>query len=304
MKIFGTVLVVLGVVMFGGMLVPLASADTLNTADSFAVLAGSAVSNAGAGVLGATVITGGLGVDPGSACSGFKTCPTTGPGMITGSLDLGNGVALKAQNDLTNAYTILGAKAGTTEPADMNGLTLGPGVYTVPAETLTGTLTLSDGGVAGSQFVFVLGALTTATGAKIDVSGLSPSDSVFWVIGSSATLGNNTVFDGNILALTSITFDPGATDLCGRALAENGAVSFAGQDPNSLTQNQVSIGCSGNLAGSNGLGGGTSTGTGGGGGSPVPEPGILGLGLIGLSGLCLFGWRRHRAGGARSVDFC
>jgi len=289
--------------MFGAMSSPLASADTLNTADSFAVLAGSAVSNAGAGVLGATVITGDLGVNPGSTCSGFKTCPTTGPGTITGSLDLGNAVALTAQNDLTNAYTILGAKAGTTEPGDMNGLTLGPGVYTVAAETLTGTLHLSDGGVAGSQFIFVLGALTTATDAKIDVSGLSASDSVFWVIGSSATLGNNTVFDGNILALTSITFDPGATDLCGRALAENGAVSFAGQDPTSLTQNQVSIGCSANLAGSNGLAGGTTTGTGGGGGTPVPEPATLGLGLVGLFGLSFISWRSHRSK-ARSMDFC
>jgi hypothetical protein len=295
MKVFGTVLVVLAVSMFGAMLAPLASADTLNTADSFAVLAGSAVSNAGAGVLGATVITGDLGVDPGSTCSGFKTCPTTGPGTITGSLDLGNGVALTAQNDLNSAYTTLGGLAGKSEPSNLGGMTLGPGVYTVAAETLTGTLTLSDGGVAGSQFVFVLGALTTATGAKIDVSGLSPSDSVFWVIGSSATLGNNTVFDGNILALTSITFDPGATDLCGRALAENGAVSFAGQDPTSLTQNQVSIGCSANLAGSNGLAGGTATGAGGGGGNSAPEPGTLGLALVGLSGLCFMSRRRDRS---------
>jgi hypothetical protein len=170
---------------------------------------------------------------------------------------------------------------------------------------LTGTLTLTDHGVAGSQFVFVLGALTTSTDSTINVSGLSPSDSVFWVIGSSATLGNNTVFEGNILASASITFDPGATDLCGRALAENGAVTFAGQDPTSLTENQVSIGCSGILAGSNGLGGGTAagTGTGGSGGTSAPEPSTLELVLAGFCILCFFALRRHKET-ARPMDCC
>jgi hypothetical protein len=49
------------------------------------------------------------------------------------------------------------------------------------------------------------------------------------VVGSSATLDVNSAFFANILASSTITFDTGATDLCGRALAENGAVSFAGQ---------------------------------------------------------------------------
>src|ERR1700682_1244755 len=80
-------------------------ADDLKSADIFAVLAGSTVTNAGAGVLGATVITGSLGVDPGSACTGFGTCPTIGPGTVIGTVNIADGVALQAQKDLNTAYT-------------------------------------------------------------------------------------------------------------------------------------------------------------------------------------------------------
>jgi ice-binding like protein/PEP-CTERM motif-containing protein len=278
--------VVLAFIVFGAMLAPLAAADTLNTADNFAVLAGSTITNAGAGVLGATVITGEMGVSPGTACTGFSTCPITGPGS-SGTVHLADAVALQAQKDLTTAFTTLAGLSGTLEPNNLTGLTLGPGVYNVGAAALAGALTLNDGGVAGSQFIFLISSsLTTSPGSSINVSGLQASDSVFWVIGSTATLGNNTVFDGNILALTSIIFDPGAIDPCGRALARNGAVTFAGQDPTSLIENQVSISCSGNLAGSNGLAGGTTTG-GTGGGTTVPEPGTFLLLALGVAGALL-----------------
>jgi hypothetical protein len=291
---------VLAVVMFGVMLAPLASADTLKTADNFAVLAGSTVTNAGVGVLGATVITGELGVYAGSACTGFVKCPVTGPGS-TGTVHLADGVAQQAQKDLNTAYTTLGGlpvpPGNVLTGGILGGLNLGPGVYSAGAASLTGTLILNDGGVAGSQFVFLMSALTTSPDSKIDVSKLSPTDSLFWVVGSSAILGVDTVFEGNILALTDINFLPGATDLCGRALAETGQVTFAGQGPTSKIENQVSIGCSSilNLSGSNGLAGGTATG-GGGGGTPVPEPGTL---LLLSSGFAALGMARIRLAKAR-----
>lgn len=49
---------------------------------------------------------------------------------------------------------------------------------------------------------------------------------MFWQIGSSATLGSGTSFAGNILALTSITLNPGAA-VSGRTLARNGAVTLS-----------------------------------------------------------------------------
>jgi len=267
---FSTLLLVLAVPL----LAPSTYANTtqLKTADAFAVLAGSMVSNTDT-----TIITGNLGVSAGTAVTGFP------PGVVNGTIYTGtNAIVEQAKIDLTAAFSHLATPAGTTEPSNLTGLNLGPGVYSVGAATLAGTLTLSDHGVPGSIFVFQMTSLTTQPNSKIDVSGLSPSDSLFWVDTSSATLGVNSVFYGNILAADSITFNPGATDLCGRALAETAAVTFSGQDPTSKIQNQVSIGCSGNLAGSNGLGGGGgSTGT-------TPEPGTLflvGFGIFGLLAL-------------------
>ncbi|MBZ5646989.1 MAG: DUF3494 domain-containing protein [Acidobacteriia bacterium] len=263
-----------------------ARADTLNTADSFAVLAGSTVTNAGVGVLGATVVNGSLGVSPGSTCSGFGTCPTTGPGtVINGTVHLADGVALQAQSDLTTAFTTLQALGlgGSLVPGGVLSGTYAPGVYFAPAASLTGKIFLNDGGVAGSQFIFYTpSTLITAPDSAIDVSGLSPSDGLFWVVGSSATLGDNTVFYGNILALTDINFDPGATIGCGRALARNGQVTFAGQNATTGIENLVSIGCEGTT----GEGGGGFNGSGGGPGpAPVPELSSLPLVATGLAAL-------------------
>jgi len=306
MRFFGKALAVLSIGLFGAMLAPLASADALNSADNFAVLSGSTVTN-----VDATILSGNMGVSPGSACTGFVagTGCTLGAGIVNGTVDLGNAIALQAQKDLTTAYTTesLLPSTGAITGGNLSGLTLGPGVYTVGAATsnLAGTLTLTDHGVAGSIFVFQMSStLITSPNSMINVAGLSPSDQVFWVVGSTATLGDNTAFDGNILALTSINFDPGATDLCGRALARNGEVTFAGQDATSGIENQVdSTDCTGNLAGSEGLNGITAAGTGGG-GTSVPEPGTWELLLAGtLSILCLSALRRHKQNSG-SLDLC
>jgi len=280
--------------MFGAILPPPATADTLGTADSFAVLAGSTVTN-----VDATTITGNMGVSPGAACTGFVsgTGCTAGAGMVTGTVDLGNAVAGTAQSDLTTGFnTESGLTVTGTYASGVLPTSLGPGVYSVGAGTnLTGTLTLTDGGVGGSIFVFLFSStLITASNSVVDVSALQPSDSIFWVVDSSATLGNNTVFAGNILASASINFDPGATDNCGRALAENGEVTFAGQDPTSLIQNSVSFGCT-----SNGF-----NGTGMGGGGPVPEPSALELALTGLFSIFCLSALRRRKQTSRSMDFC
>jgi hypothetical protein len=194
MRIFGTALAVLSVGMFGAMLARLASADSLNSADNFAVLAGTTVTN-----VDATIITGDMGVYAGSACTGFAsgTGCTLGAGTVTGTVDLANAIALQAQKDLTTAFNTEGGLPSSTviTGGNLTGLILGPGVYTVPAATtnLAGTLTLTDHGVPGSVFVFQMSStLITSPNSLIDVSGLSPSDSVFWVVGSTAALSVTT----------------------------------------------------------------------------------------------------------------
>lgn len=88
-------------------------------------------------------------------------------------------------------------------------------------------LTLNGQGNSAAQFVFQIGTtLTTASNSAVLLINGANGDNVYWVVGSSATLGTNTVFAGNILALTSITLNTGASIVCGRALARNGAVTL------------------------------------------------------------------------------
>jgi len=53
--------------------------------------------------------------------------------------------------------------------------------------------------------------------------GGAQAKNIFWQTGSSATIGDNTSFKGNVLALISITMNSGAV-ADGRMLAKNGAV--------------------------------------------------------------------------------
>ena len=113
----------------------------------------------------------------------------------------------------------------------LGGLTLAPGVYCTPpagAMGLTGNLTLN--GPANAVWVFQIGSsLTTASGSVI-LSGGAQASNVWFQVGSSATIGTAYGMQGNILALTSITLDPTANLVLGRALARNGAVNLGTGD--------------------------------------------------------------------------
>jgi hypothetical protein len=289
MKLRGFCLSVLSVLILP-FLASDAFADTLGSASSFAVLGEAGVTNAGVGTLGATIITGDLGGSQGTpAVTGFP------PGIVNGTI-FTTGAPNQAFSDLTTAYnTLAGLTPNATLLPDLGGLTLSPGVYAVPAGTtnLSGVLTLDDKGVGGSRFVFQLSStLITSPNSSIDVSKLHLNDQVFFVVGSAATLGDNSDFIGNILALDQIAFDPGATDLCGRALSKTASVTFAGQNPTTGEQNEVSIGCSAVTIGGGGNGGGSGSGGGlGGGTTGVAEPSTLSL-LLG--GLISFGFLSKR----------
>ena len=109
---------------------------------------------------------------------------------------------------------------------------LTPGIYFFASSAqLTGTLTLDAQGTNGALWVFQIGsALTTASGSSVNIINLGSNngsdDGLFWQVGSSATLGTSTSFEGNILALASITLNTTANIHNGRALAQTGAVTF------------------------------------------------------------------------------
>ena len=194
-----------------------AAAPRLGTEQSFAVLGGSTVTNTGP-----SLITGNLGVSPGTAITGFP------PGLVNGETHAADAVALQAQTDTTTTYNNLaGQVCDMTISADLGGMTLAPGVYcSASSMGLTGALTLDAGGDPNAVWVFQAGStLITASGSSVVLTNGANSCNVFWQVGSSATLGTTTKFVGNIFALTSIALQTGAT-LSGRALARNGAVTL------------------------------------------------------------------------------
>jgi LPXTG-motif cell wall-anchored protein len=197
----------------------------LGTATPFAVLAGQSVNNTGP-----SVVSGDLGVSPGTAVTGFP------PGTVTnGTIHAADAVAAQAEADLTTAYNdAAGRTPADAVSTDLGGQTLAPGVYNAASSMgLTGTVTLDAGGNPNAVFIFQAGStLITASNSTVSlINGGSPCN-VFWQVGSSATLGTDTTFVGSILALTSASVQTGST-VAGRVLARNGSVTL---DDNSITR--------------------------------------------------------------------
>lgn len=194
--------------------VPLASAGT------FVVLGGSTVTNTGL-----TVVSGGdLGVSPGAAVVGFP------PGVVNGGvIHAGDATAATGQSDLTIAYNdAAGRTTGAVSVSgDLTGLTLAPGLYTSTSSlAISGALTLTALGNPDATFIIQMAStLTTSPGSQVILSGGARASNIIWQVGSSATLGTNSVFKGTILADQSITVNTGAR-VDGRVLARIGAVTL------------------------------------------------------------------------------
>jgi hypothetical protein len=287
MKVFKfTIALLAGIAVGSGqaMAAPILESDLA----SFTVLGAEAVTN-----VPTSTIIGNVGVSPGSSITGFNSSPgvAVSDSQVTdGLVHATTALAQSAQNQLTTAINNLGSMGSGTvlSLADMAGMTLAPGVYTVPAGTtnLSGTLTLDGGGNANAAWVFQFAStLITSPNSVVNLINTGSGAGVFWNVGSSATIDVNSMFLGNILAATSVTMNTSASILCGRALADTGAVT--------LDQNTLSGACTGILAGSDGLSGGLDVTTIDGETTvsflpftPVPAPGavlLFGSGLLGLS---------------------
>lgn len=256
--------------------------DTLNT---FAILGGAGVT----GAAPTNTVTGNLG----ACCTTDTITGYPANFSLTGTEYLGSVPPESlAQSDLGFAITALNNLAGgpTTPESDLTNLTLPPGVYVASSTmSLSGTLTLDGENNANALWVFLVGStLTINSGSTVNVDNTGAGAGLYWVMGASAVLDSNSVVEGNFLAYASIPVGTNVTDPCGRFATQTASVTLAGSDT-------VGIGCSGALAGSNGLGEGGTLDN----GkiiplqpAALPEPGTLFLLTPCLAGLVI---RRKRS---------
>jgi len=283
-----------------------ARATILGSADPYAVLATTQVTNPATN-LADTAVFGNMGD---TSCTGFVlgTGCTLGFGTVSGTVNSGNAAWVTALADSNVAYTAL---ANTPSTTNFTGSCLGsgvgcinnlaPGVYssTLSATLLNGALTLDGGSILNPVWIFQMAAgLTTASNSSVSVIGSgAASAGVYFQVGTQATLGDNTAFQGNILAGTAVVFDPGAQITCGRAFTDTAAgtaVTFAGNNPATTTGriNLVGNTCGGS---SSGYDGGVISLTGPGGTgivgaatiAAVPEPATFGFVLSALLAILL-----------------
>lgn len=269
---------------------PASAGPILGSADPYAVIGKTLVSTSGDG---ATII-------------GSVGSPTavTGPMTITGGT-LDNANAATALGAANAAAIFLGGFGSPLDKSgiDLGGLTLDAGVYKFSTTAaLTGTLTLDAQGNDNAVFIFEIGTgLTTGVNAKVSVINGGPNDGLFWLVGSQATLGDSTIFAGNIIAGTDIVLDPSAQIQCGRAIS-NTQVTMAGKtatNPTNLVSiNGIPSGCAGGLEGGFDLTDTVYSRVNGGEFVPievsVPEPSSLALFGGGIAGFLGFAMRRRR----------
>jgi uncharacterized protein (TIGR03437 family) len=187
---------------------------------NFAVLSGMGIISSGA-----STITGDIGVSAGASITGFP------PGTLTGAVYAGDAAAAQGILDLSAAYAnAVGRLVGAVAVAgDLGGQTFTAGLYNSVSSlsVIAGNLTLDAKGDPNAVFIFQMAStLTTAPGTQVILTGGASASNVFWQVGTSATLGANSVFSGSILANQSITLNLGAA-VNGRLLAENGTVTLA-----------------------------------------------------------------------------
>ena len=198
----------------------------LGLASPFAILAFNTVTNVDNP---GTIVTGDLGISPGGALVGFP------PGVVVGTLHVGDAVASDAQLALLAAYSDAAGRLGAAVlPGDLSGLTFTPGVYAVATSTMlsAGNVTLDAQGDAETVFIFQVGTtLTTGNGTAVVLAGGAKASNVYWSVGTSATFGSTSTFKGNVLAASAITMVTGAT-IEGRLLAQGAAVAL---DTNLIT---------------------------------------------------------------------
>ena len=179
----------------------------LGSAGSFAVMATASITSTGP-----VVINGNVGLAPGTS----QGIP---PAQVNGTIHVNDPIVTQAQADLLAAFNDATSRStnAQTLPGNMGGLTFTPGLYVNSTSVLisgagpNNNVTLDAQGDPNAVFIFKMGStLTTGTSSQVILAGGAKASHVFWQVDTSATLGVTSIFEGNVLAATSITINTGA----------------------------------------------------------------------------------------------
>ena len=212
-----------------GMAVPLTIADSasaatptpvlLGTSSTYAVLAGSGITNTGI-----TTIVGDVGSSPTASETGFAPCPAADCVALTGTNhtdpDPNDTATQNAKVDLTTAYKAAAGQTPTVLATELAGRTLTAGVYNSASGTfgMSGTLVLDGQNDPGSVFIFqTASTLITGSAANVSLINGAQACNVFWQVGSAATLGAGSTLQGTVMAHDNISLGAGVT-VYGRVL--------------------------------------------------------------------------------------
>jgi hypothetical protein len=230
---------------------PAGAGPNLGTAAPFGIAATAGVTNTPTAPI--SHINGNVILDPNATCNavaldgagGFGLCggsPPTINGTVISSLFDPGGTRATVRADMNAAFLSItppagppaaGSRGGATNlPA---GTTLGaptgsalvqgdnlfvPGIYqSITSILITGDLTLDAQGNGNAVFIFQSSSTVgLANNSRILLVNGAKASNVYWQAASSATLGTNSIWQGNIFASASITMNTGATS-CGRLFA-------------------------------------------------------------------------------------
>lgn len=227
------------------------SAVNLGTASSYGIAATAGITNTL--TIPISHVNGNVVLNPGATCNAVMVDNVGGFGLCGGSPPTINGTVITptfpdtttanaVQADLRAAYLSITPPAGPPAAGSLGGATtiaagttlgaptgnalvqgdnlFAPGVYQSTTSLLvTGDLTLDGQNDPDASFIFQSSStIGTAAGARILLINGAKASNVYWQAGTSATLGTNSVWQGNILAGADITMTTGATS-CGRLFA-------------------------------------------------------------------------------------
>ncbi|MET0983004.1 MAG: ice-binding family protein, partial [Telluria sp.] len=168
----------------------------LGGAQQFAVLGAESVTNTNA-----TTLHGDLGVAPGSSLTGTGSITFASGGVIHQT----DAIATQAQLDARSSYDRLVALTGGINLSGQDLGTVGmltSGIYRFSSSAaLTGTLTIDFANDPNGVIIVQIGStLITAANSVVNVINGTSTNGIYFQVGSSATLGADAVFAGNILA--------------------------------------------------------------------------------------------------------